>query len=135
MFQSYKSVNEVYSLYRRNRPLSAVRCYNSEFYIAVDTGNKKDMKGIAISFECSFHVSTLSMHFHKMKMDLSLTKFDLVSINESEINCYLLLLPEVNINGFHNIECISFFYVIDSNWNELDDEMNMKKPMSPGCKY
>ena len=68
-------------------------------------------------------------------MDLSLTKFDLVSINESEIDCYLLLLPEVNINSFHNIECISFYYVIDSNWNELDDKMNMKKPMSPGCKY
>ena len=97
------------------------------FVLQLTQETKKDMKGITISFKCNFHVSTLSMHFHIINMDLSLTKFDLVSINKSEINCYRLLLPEVNIHGFHNIECISFIYVIDS--------MKMKKPMSPGCKY
>ena len=80
-------------------------------------------------------MTNLSMHFHKMIMDLSLTKFDLVSLKVGDILCYLFLLPQVNINGFHNIECHSLFYVIDSNWQELDDQMKMRRPMSPGCKY
>ena len=112
-----------------------MRYDNSQFYIAVDTLIKDEIKGIAISFEHSLHMTNLSMHFHKMIMDLSLTKFDLVSLKETDILCYLLLLPEVNINGFHNIECHSLFYVIDSNWHELDDQMKMRRPMSPGCKY
>ena len=75
------------------------------------------------------------MHFHEMKMDLSLTKLDLSSFKYIDINSYLLLLPEANIKGFINIECQSLFYVIDSNWNELDDNMIMETPKSQECKY
>ena len=44
MFHTYKSINEVFSLYRRNRPLSAMKCNNSQFFIAVNTGKKDDLK-------------------------------------------------------------------------------------------
>ena len=70
-----------------------------------------------------------------MKIDLSLTKLDLFSFKNTDINSYVLILKEVNIKGFLNIECQSLFYIINSNRNELDDKMEMPCPKSPEYKY
>ena len=68
-------------------------------------------------------------------MDLSMTKFDLVSFQQTDVESYIMVLPELSISGYVNIERKSLCYIIDSAWNELSDELKMTTPNSPGCKY
>ena len=75
------------------------------------------------------------MHFHEMKMDVSKTQYDLIGLKRSDIYCYILALAKADANGFINVECNSLYYIIDSNWNELSEEMDFISPRSPGCKY
>ena len=80
-------------------------------------------------------IENLSMHLHEMKIDLSMTKLDLILFNEDDIHNYMLVLPELSIFGYIHIECKSLYYVIDSNQNEMDVNMKMETPKSPGYKY
>ena len=68
-------------------------------------------------------------------MNLSMIKTDLIPISKSDIKEFILALPELSINGYINEQCGCSYYVIDSHWNELDQQMQFKKPKSPGCKY
>ena len=40
-------------------------------------------------------IENLSMHLHEMKIDLSMTKLDLILFNEDDIHNYMLVLPEL----------------------------------------
>ena len=75
------------------------------------------------------------MHFHEMKMNVSDANSDLVTLNRSNIDCYMLALPKTDVNGFLNVECNYLYYVIGSNWNELSEEMGFISPRSPGFRY
>ena len=77
-----------------------MRCHNRKFVIILTTTKDKDLNGIHMSFQHGLHISTLSMRFHKMEIDLSLTILDLVSLTHTEINGYVSLLPEVSIRNF-----------------------------------
>ena len=75
------------------------------------------------------------MNLHELNIDLSMTKFDLISFQQTDVESYIMVLPELSISGYINIERKSLYYVIDSAWNELNDEMKMTAPKSPACKY
>ena len=135
MFNTYKSVNEVLSLYRRNRPISCVTCRNGDYYVMVTGGGNGKLTSMKMFLKHEKTIENLSMHLHEMKIDLSMIKLDLILFNEDDIHNYMLVLPELSIFGYIHIECKSLYYVIDSDWNELDDNMNMETPKSPGCKY
>ena len=70
-----------------------------------------------------------------MKIDVSMKKVDLIPFNISEIKSYIMVLLELSIYGYINIECKSCYYVIDSNWSEMGDKMQMKILQTPEGKY
>ena len=135
MFQTYQSIYEVFSLYRRNKPLSVVKVQNANFYIIIVGGKNESIKAIRVLFQYRYFTPTLSMNFHEIKMNVSTTNNDLATLKRSDIYCYILALPKADMNGFINVECNSLYYVIDSNWNELSEEMEFISPRSPGCTY
>ena len=112
-----------------------MKCKNGIYYIVVTPKCSEIQNGINVTFQYVSSIPTLSMHFHEMKMDLSMSKKDLASFKADDIDSFLLLLPQVTLKGFINVESMSLYYVIDSNWNELDEELNLSKPKSPGSKY
>ena len=71
----------------------------------------------------------------RYKCHLCNIKTDLIPISKGEIKYFILALPELSINGYINEQCGCSYYVIDSHWNELDQQIKFKKPKSPGCKY
>ena len=75
------------------------------------------------------------MNYHKVDLDLSLTDLDLLNLYTSNTRNYPLLLPEWYKDGYINVESISAYYIIDSEWNELDNMNNLYIPKSPECKY
>ena len=46
MFNIYTSINDVLSIYRRNRPLSCVTCRNWDYYVVVTGGKDGKLTGI-----------------------------------------------------------------------------------------
>ena len=61
-----------------------------------------------------------------MKLDLSMTKLDLISFNQDDMHNHMMVLSELSIFGYIKIECRSLHYVIDSNCNKIDDNMKME---------
>ena len=70
------------------------------------------------------------MHFHKVKMNLVLTDSELQPFDECYISNYILLLPELDKEGYINIQGNGSYYVIDSEWNELGCDMKLISPKS-----
>ena len=56
-------------------------------------------------------------------------------IDTTTISNYLLLLPELGEHGYTPVDIPSVYYIIDSQWKELDQYMYLKSPTSPGCCY
>jgi len=134
MYMTYKSVNEIYSSFRKNRPFSAVRCYDQKFYAVVQRVQSK-LYAIPIQIQHFKKISSLSMDFHKVEIDSSMTDTELQPFDENCISNYLLLLPELDKDGYINLEGNGSYYIIDSDWNELDCHILLSPPKSPNCKY
>ena len=116
-------------------PLSIIKNAEGECYIVVAGGSKDILNTMSISFQHKFFIPALSMHFHDIILNLSINKLDLKEVRKSVITDYILALPELRIDGYMNEQCGCSYYVIDSNWNELDQHMQFNKPKSPECKY
>ena len=134
MYVKYKSTNEIFSLYRRNKPISAVKCSDGKFYAVIQNTQHK-LHAVTIQFSYMKTIHSLSMNYHAINFDLSLTDFDLLPFKDAMITNYLLLLPELSKTGYIHTQQNSYYYVIDSEWNELDKSTNLVPPKSPECKY
>ena len=76
------------------------------------------------------------MSFHHVDFDFSTPDNGMKIINELLIEKYLLMLPEIKIK--HSIiksDDSTIYYCIDSNWQELDENIKLIYPRSPFCKY
>ena len=80
-------------------------------------------------------LSELSMTYHKVILDLSLIDLHLLPFEEDTIQHYLLQLLELGKYGYINEEQNASYYVIDSEWNELNKRNDFMPPKSPGCIY
>ena len=130
----YKYVNEIFSSFRKNRPISAVRCHNQKFYAVVQSV-KSTLYAIEIEFQHFKNISSLAMNFHQVNMNLAATDSQLQPFDEGFISNYLLLLPELDKEGYINLQGNGSYYIIDSDWNELDSHILLSPPKSPNCKY
>ena len=104
-------------------------------FFAVVQRIKSTLQAIPIEFQYFKNILSLSMNFHKVKIDLSITDSDLQPFDESYISSYLLLLPELDKEGHINLQENMSYYIIDSDWNELDYHNLFPPPRSPRCKY
>ena len=134
MYMRYKSVNDIFSSFRRNRPISAVKCSNDNFYAIIQKVQGK-LEAIPIQLKYYKTLSEISMTYHKILFDLSFTDLELLPFEEDTIENYLLLLPELGKDGYINAEENASYYIIDSEWNELNEQNNLIPPKSPGCIY
>ena len=134
MYMKYKSVNEIFSFFRRNRPLSAVKCLDDKYYGIVQKVKGK-LEAIPMQLKYYKTLSEISVTYHKVILDLSLSDLHLLPFEEDTIQNYLLLLPELGKDGYINEEQNASYYVIDSEWNELNERNDFMPPKSPGCIY
>ena len=99
----YKSVNEIFSSFRKNRPISAVRCQNQKFYAVVQSV-KSTLNAIEIEFQHFKNISSLAINFNQVNMNLAVTDSQLQPFDEGFISNYLLLLPELDKEGYINLQ-------------------------------
>ena len=63
------------------------------------------------------------------------TDLELKQVDERTFTRYILLLPELSKLGYYTISGYGSYYIIDSEWNELDCDIKLLPPKSPNCKY
>ena len=85
MFNTCKSINDILYLYRRNQLLSCVTRINWGHFVVVMGGKDANLVSTKMLPKHKFKIERLSIHFHGMKIDLSMTKLDLISLNQDEI--------------------------------------------------
>ena len=107
---------------------------NGLFYAIVKKNDERKY-GIEIKIGKQKMYRNLSMVFHSIKIDMGITDFTLSSFDSSLVNRYILFLPELDTDGYQKGKDICLYYCIDSEWNELNENMVFSQPKSPGCIY
>ena len=74
------------------------------------------------------------MVYHNV-VDMSKTDDGLCNVDTTTISKCLLLLPELGEHGYTTVDISSVYSILDSQWKELDQYMQLKSPTSPGCCY
>ena len=94
------------------------------------------LRCVPILFEYAKTIESLSINFHNINIDMSLIDNGILSVFDvSSIVNLVLLLPELRRYGYTNDNKISLYYIIDSDWNELNNNMQMISPKTPYCTY
>ena len=91
--------------------------------------------GVFLCCVSSKIIESLSMCFHNIHLDMTLTNMSLPCFHKDFINRYILLLPEIDQNGYKTNEDTCSYYIIDSEWNKLNELKNIRKPKSVGSNY
>ena len=135
MYVTYDCLSSIHTALQRNRPVSCVRTINDCFYVVVRNMYSKKVEGFPISFQYQKSIDSLSMVYHTIIIDMSKKEDELCNIDTTSISNYVLLLPELGEFGYTNIDNMSLYYIIDSEWKELDRHLKFVSPKSPGTSY
>ena len=93
------------------------------------------MQGIPINFDYEGKYSSLSMNFHKLSVDMTINDFSLKTFTVSDITDFILALLRIDTSGYQANSPSPMYYVIDSEWNELNENDELEAPNMPGCRY
>ena len=63
------------------------------------------------------------------------TDYSLECFRKEIINQFILLLPEMETSGYKAGGNMCMYYVINSEWNESDENLVFSTPRTPGCIY
>ena len=138
MYVTYKTINEFCTILRRNRPFSCIRTKFSRYYGVINVERDKNeeiLQGIPIHFDYEGKYTSLSMNFHKLRVDMTITDSSLYRFAVSDIKIFILALPYIGTSGYQANNKSSMYYIIDSEWNELNENDELQAPSTPGCTY
>ena len=137
MYVIYDSVINLYSTLRMNRPISCVRTFQDLYYVIIRKNKKVEgLRCVPILFEYTKIIESLPLNFHNININMSLTDKDLLSVFDvSSIDNFVLLLLELGGYGYKNDNKLSLYFIIDSEWNELNKDMQMISPKTLNCFY
>ena len=93
------------------------------------------MQGIPIHFDFEGKHNSICINFHKLVVDMTITDFSLKTFGVSDIKNFLMALPKIGISGYQVSNQSSLYYIIDSEWNELNENDELKAPGIPGCTF
>ena len=128
MYVTYKTINEFCTILRRNKPFSCIRTKFSRYYGVINFDRDKNeeiLQGIPIYFD----------YEGKYTVDMIITDSSLYRFAVSDIKNFTLALPYIGTSGYQANNKSSMYYIIDSEWNELNENEEFQAPTTPGCTY
>ena len=136
MYHKYNSVEDLFASFKQQHPISVVRTTDGKYYSIIKKRNMESVGGKSVRLKFAKQIESLSISFHHVDFDFSTPDNGMKIIDDLLIKKYLLMLPEFNIE--HSIIKTgdsTICYCIDSNWQELDENIKLIYPRSPFCKY
>ena len=120
MYVTYKTINEFCTILRRNWPFSCVRTKFRRYYGAINVErdkNEETMQGIPIYFDYDRKYTSLSLNFHKLRVDMTITDSSLYRFAVSDIKFFILASPYMDTSGYQANNQSSMYCITDSEWN------------------
>ena len=131
MYHKYETLYEVKSFLRKGLPLSVVRLKNGTYNVIISFGRNCRCKSIKVDFVFECYNSDLEMNHHDIKIEQMNTDMKLEDLDENNIENYLLCLPVKKETKRNDIECNYTFYIIESNWLELNQQNKLIQSKCP----
>ena len=75
------------------------------------------------------------MNFHKLRVDITITDSLLYRFAVSYIKIFISALPYIGTSGYQANNQSSMYYIIDSEWNKLNENDELQEPSTPVCTY
>ena len=136
MYHKYNFVEDLFASFKQQLIISFVRSTDGKYYSIVKKGNMETVGRISVRLKFSKKIESLSISFHHVDFDFSTLDNGMKIINDLLIEKYLLMLPEIKIeHSIIKLGDITIYYCINSNWQELDENIKLIYPRSPFCKY
>ena len=66
---------------------------------------------------------------------MNLTDYSLECFRKEIINQFILLLLEMETSGYKSDGDVFMYYIINSEWKELDENLVFSMPKTPGFIY
>ena len=123
------------STHDRNGPLVCIKLIDKCYYAIIKSQTSDKFKGLPIKFKYSKTIDFLSISYHNVDIYMILANNSLIEFGETHITTCLLVLPELGISGNSSAEDYSMFYIINSEWDELKHNMQVRSLASPRCQY
>ena len=103
----------------------------------IEHREKNNLYRINIKVEKLKEMKSISMCFFNVSCDFNYDDMHITILKSSDITHFLLLLPELDNDGYQTeaTDDINAYYIIDSEWNELDENLNFVKPKCPNVIY
>ena len=128
MMQSYKCVDDVYSLMNKGSPLSFVQLKDDSYKIILKHGRQCDMVSIHMKLKYVGIIRNVNMNLHAIQIDTKEKDHDLKKIRQNEMRCYFIGLPvKLDYADEYNTYN-SLYYVISASWMEVDENGMIMKP-------
>jgi len=128
MVQSYKCVDDVYSLMKNGSPMSFVQLKDMNYKIIVKHGRQCDMVSIHMKLKYIGIVRNVNMNLHAIQIDRKGKDRDLQKVLQDEMKCYFIGLPvKLDYADEYNMYN-SLYYVISATWMEVDENGIIMKP-------
>ena len=127
----YDSICTILSTLRKLQPISCVFDKEKKVYAIVnpmfiEPKEINTLYGINIKVEKSKEMKSLSMCFFNVSCDFNYDDVQITVLKSSDITHFLLFLPELDNIGYQTgtKDEINAYYIIDYEWNELDENLN-----------
>ena len=128
MMQSYKCVDDVYSLMNKGSPLSFVQLKDNSYKIILKHGRQCDMVSIHMKLKYIGIIRNVNMNLHAIQIDRKEKDRDLQKVLQDEMKCYFIGLPvKLDYADEYNMYN-SLYYVISASWMEVDENGMIMKP-------
>ena len=121
MYHIYDTLINVRNFARKGYPLSIIRLKNGLHKIVICFGRNCECKSVTEKLIYVGSMSDRAMNCHDIYIEEDLDDIELEEFDHGNVEHYLLCLPMVKESNHHDYENAYTYYIIDSNWLELNE--------------
>ena len=93
MYFTYDNIINLYSVLHRKRPVSCARALDDYYYIIVRNLSNEKLGAVPVSFIYEKIIDSLSIIYHRVVIDMSITDDEKMILDFTTISNYVLMLP------------------------------------------
>ena len=94
-YYTYSTVEDFYFNYKQYKPISFVMTNDNKYYSTIEQFKSEKIGVVEFELKYAKTIDSLGMNFHYAYIDCNVEHNDIATINETNINTHLLMLPEL----------------------------------------
>ena len=136
IYTAHETVEEIFSLCRRKKPISIVMTQSNNYFAITDIQIDNFVEGFPVQLKYYRTIDSMTTNTRKVIIDYEIADSYVVHIEKKDISVYLLIIPISSNDNISNVLINKLiYYVNDSEWKELGSYNTLQYPTSSHCIY